>query len=84
MIREFTSRKYRPEAAPPPEAAVPGEGVEPLTPMSAGADEKKKEPRVKNDAGLNRFVWNLRHADANVRLPLRIRQLALVVVPAAR
>jgi hypothetical protein len=64
MIRQFTSRKDRPEAAPPPEAAVPGEGVEPLTPLPAGADEKKKEPRVKNDAGLNRFVWNLRHADA--------------------
>jgi hypothetical protein len=65
LIREFTSRNDRPEAAPPPEAAVPGEGVEPLVAQAGGAlDEKKKEPRVKIDPGMNRFVWNLRHADA--------------------
>jgi photosystem II stability/assembly factor-like uncharacterized protein len=67
LIREFSSRKERPQAAPPPEAALPGEGAETLaTPGGAGQDTKedKKEPRVKNDPGLNRFVWNLRHQDA--------------------
>ena len=63
LIREFTSRTDRPPAAPPPEAAVPGEGVEPLGAPAPDAD-KKKEPRVKNEPGLNRFVWNLRHTDA--------------------
>ena len=67
LIREFTSKKERPEAAPPPEAALPGEGAETLAGVGVAqtADEKKdKELRVKKEAGLNRFVWNLRHPDA--------------------
>ncbi len=66
LIREFTSRKDRPSEAPPPEAAAPGEGAETLaTPGGAGAGkDERKEPRVKKEAGLNRFVWNLRYPDA--------------------
>ena len=66
LIREFTSRKERPAAAPPPEAATPGEGAETLA-TGAGAGqvtEEKKEPRVKKDAGMNRFVWDLRYPEA--------------------
>ncbi|MDE3113285.1 MAG: glycosyl hydrolase [Chloroflexota bacterium] len=55
LIREFTSRKDRPEEAPIPEAAPAA------APTSAA---EKKEPRVKKEAGLNRFVWNLRYPDA--------------------
>ncbi|HZC30206.1 MAG TPA: hypothetical protein VE261_01730, partial [Gaiellaceae bacterium] len=66
LIREFTSRRDRPEAAPTPEAALPGEGAETQAAPggSATGTEKKKEPRVKTEAGLNRFVWNLRYPDA--------------------
>jgi len=31
-------------------------------------EEEKKEPRVSKEAGLNRFVWNMRHPDAT-KLP---------------
>jgi photosystem II stability/assembly factor-like uncharacterized protein len=67
LVKGFTSRKARPEAAPPPEGALPGERAETLAApggaVGTGKDEKK-EPRVKADPGINCFVWNLRHADA--------------------
>jgi len=66
LIREFTSRKDRPTEAAPPEAQLPGEGAETLG-TAAGvsqAKDERKEPRVKNDPGVNRFVWDLRHPEA--------------------
>ncbi|MEK6619734.1 MAG: glycosyl hydrolase, partial [Chloroflexota bacterium] len=33
-------------------------------PAGAAQAEEKKEPRVPKDAGINRFVWNMRHPDA--------------------
>ena len=56
-VREFTSRKDRPAEAATPEAQLPGGAV-------AEVQEETKEPRVKSDPGLNRFVWDLRHAEA--------------------
>ncbi|MDE3102021.1 MAG: glycosyl hydrolase [Chloroflexota bacterium] len=66
LIRGFTSRSERPPEAPTPEAALPAEGAEAqAAPAAAAASaEEKKEPRVTKDAGLNRFVWNLRYPDA--------------------
>jgi hypothetical protein len=62
-IKTFSSKK--PEQAPVGEAVETGE-------LTAGQqeetgkqeDEEKKEPRVPAEAGLNRFVWNLRYPDA--------------------
>src|SRR6266404_3342269 len=61
-IRKFTGRLPRPNAAPSP-------GDQPQTP--SGEDEGfggGAPPRVTTDPGLNRFVWDLRYADA-VRFP---------------
>jgi len=66
LIREFTSRPDRPAEAAAPEAQLPGEGAETLAaPAGVGqTKDEKKEPRVKNDAGMNRFAWDLRHPEA--------------------
>ncbi len=65
LIREFTSRADRPPEAPAPAAAASGAGVETLAASgTSGPKDEKKEPRVKKEAGLNRFVWNLRYPDA--------------------
>jgi len=66
LIREFTSRTDQPAEAAPPGAQLPGEGAE--TPAAgAGVSQEKaetKQPRVKNDPGINRFVWDLRYPEA--------------------
>ena len=54
-IRKFTGRVRKPGDAPPPPAEAPGFGTPPA-------------PSVPMDVGLNRFVWDTRHADA-VRFP---------------
>jgi photosystem II stability/assembly factor-like uncharacterized protein len=69
-IRKFTGRVPRPQPSPQPGAAqlsVPSE--QPAPP--AGEDEGffgGAPARVTTDAGLNRFVWDMRYADA-VRFP---------------
>ena len=69
-IRKFTARAPRPQPSPAPGAAqvtTPTEQQAPSGEESAffgGA----AAPRVSTDVGLNRFVWDLRHADA-VRFP---------------
>ncbi len=65
LIRSFSSRPDRGEAAAPPQAAAPTEGAGTVAgPAGSARDEEKKEPRVPKDAGINRFVWNMRHPDA--------------------
>ncbi len=57
-IRSFSSRAATPAATTPEAAAQPPEGAE-----SVVAPETK-EPKVPVEPGMNRFVWNMRYADA--------------------
>jgi len=50
-IKSFTSKADAPEDAP--KAAANGHGP-----------DKKKEPKAPVEAGMNRFVWNMRYSDA--------------------
>jgi photosystem II stability/assembly factor-like uncharacterized protein len=73
-IRSFQSKKRDDDAA----AATDDEGsgsaaAEPVSAsgstiggedVASGEDEKEREPTVPARAGLNRFVWNMRYADA--------------------
>jgi photosystem II stability/assembly factor-like uncharacterized protein len=61
-IRSFSSKNVEEEA----EAARshPGEGAEDIAQKLRETARKQKEPRVPKEAGLNRFVWNLRYPDA--------------------
>jgi photosystem II stability/assembly factor-like uncharacterized protein len=68
-IRSFTSRpREAPPGGPGPDAAPAGGGEEPQPPREASAAAADDEPRPTKNAGANRFVWNLRGADAT-RLP---------------
>ncbi|HVG33663.1 MAG TPA: hypothetical protein VM911_11300 [Pyrinomonadaceae bacterium] len=78
-IKKFTSKTPEPQPQPSPGAGAqaqttPGAGAPPQTPpeqpqapsgeevvAAGGADEQKRIPA---EAGLNRFVWDLRYADA--------------------
>jgi photosystem II stability/assembly factor-like uncharacterized protein len=66
-IRKFTGRAPRPQPSPGAGAAPGGE-------QTGGGGEEGDSPfggpaaRVSTDAGLNRFVWDMRYADA-VRFP---------------
>ncbi|MGH2404335.1 MAG: WD40/YVTN/BNR-like repeat-containing protein, partial [bacterium] len=65
-VRTFTSRK-KDEKPHTGTAAAPGEGAPPEALMPhPGAEEEpeEREPRVPKEAGLNRFVWNMRYPDA--------------------
>src|SRR5207253_10592465 len=72
-IRRFTARVPRPQPSPAPGTAqltTPPEQPQP----PAGEEEGffgGATARVTTDVGLNRFVWDLRYADA-VRFPGRI------------
>jgi len=57
-IRAFTSKK-KDEAPDAGTAVAPGEGASPFE-----KEPEEKEPRVPIEAGLNRFVWNMRYPDA--------------------
>jgi photosystem II stability/assembly factor-like uncharacterized protein len=62
-IKSFTSKA---EEAEKPDADIePGvEGEEGTEAVEPGAEPKPDEPKVAKNAGLNRFVWNMRYADA--------------------
>ncbi len=55
-IRAFSSEERKPEPPPKSDAAA-AKGQRP------DKEEEKQEPRVPKEAGLNRFVWNLRYPD---------------------
>jgi photosystem II stability/assembly factor-like uncharacterized protein len=61
-IRTFSSKNVEEES----EAARsrPGEGAEEVSPTRRETPRKQKEPRIPKEAGLNRFVWNLRYPEA--------------------
>ena len=63
-IRTFSSRPADRPMAAAPDAALPSEGAETVQGTSGGAEPARKEPVVPKKAGLNRFVWNMRHPDA--------------------
>ncbi|HEY6188003.1 MAG TPA: hypothetical protein VIW80_10010 [Pyrinomonadaceae bacterium] len=77
-IKKFTSKAPEPQPQPSPgagaqSATTPGAGAPPQVPpeqpqapsgeevVATGPDEQKRVPA---EAGLNRFVWDLRHQDA--------------------
>jgi photosystem II stability/assembly factor-like uncharacterized protein len=61
-IRRFSSRQAQPPADTPGAGGVAGaEGRETSATV---APPSAQEPRVPADQGLNRFVWNMRYADA--------------------
>ncbi len=62
-VRTFTSKK-KDEKPDTGTTVAPREGAPPevLMPQPGAAEEK--EPRVPKEAGLNRFVWNMRYPDA--------------------
>jgi photosystem II stability/assembly factor-like uncharacterized protein len=64
-IRKFTARAPRPQVSPAPGGAQtpPEQSAEETGFFGGGAP-----PRVTTDVGLNRFVWDLRYAEA-VRFP---------------
>ncbi|HET6316918.1 MAG TPA: glycosyl hydrolase, partial [Chloroflexota bacterium] len=61
-IRTFSSKNVE-EPEPSDETAV-GEGAEDVTQQRSETPRKQKEPRIPKEAGLNRFVWNLRYPEA--------------------
>jgi len=61
-IRTFSSKNVEEEESG--EAARTGEGAEDVTQMRSETPRKQKEPRIPKEAGLNRFVWNLRYPEA--------------------
>jgi len=63
-IRTFSSKPDDEPAAPPPDAALPGEGAESVQRPTGAAEPASQEPVVPKKAGLNRFVWNMRYPDA--------------------
>ncbi|HET7037977.1 MAG TPA: glycosyl hydrolase, partial [Thermomicrobiaceae bacterium] len=61
-IRTFSSEQPKKSDAAPASESTPDEQERGL--IEGGevpADEEKKEPRVAKDAGLNRFVWDMRY-----------------------
>ncbi|MGQ0550924.1 MAG: VPS10 domain-containing protein, partial [Armatimonadota bacterium] len=64
-VRTFTSKK-KDETPDTGTAVAPGEGAPPEALMPPGMEKEpeEKEPRVPREAGLNRFVWNMRYPDA--------------------
>jgi hypothetical protein len=71
-IRQFSSQKPKPEEQPTAEGAAAvqtgAEGLEaePALGEEAGpAIPEQKELRVSKEAGMRRFVWNLRYPDAH-------------------
>jgi hypothetical protein len=67
-IKTFTSRKEEQEAPPETEAAVAAEEGQEGVAAAEATSEEQEEVRVPKAAGVNRFIWNLRAADA-VRVP---------------
>ena len=73
-VRSFKSKEPKPEEPAAVDGAEAGLATaEPAAPAGAVAggedtaadeDDKEKEPTVPAKPGLNRFVWNMRHADA--------------------
>ncbi|MBX6341495.1 MAG: glycosyl hydrolase, partial [Thermomicrobiaceae bacterium] len=65
-IRTFSSKREAPEPSAPAEPSVAGEALEAPAEQAATTvePEEEKEPKVPKEAGLNRFVWNLRYPDA--------------------
>ena len=57
-IRSFSSRVATPDAPSPEASAQPAEGAESVV------EPETKEPKVPVEAGMNRFVWNMRYPDA--------------------
>jgi photosystem II stability/assembly factor-like uncharacterized protein len=66
-IKTFTSRKEEQEAPPESEATASVEGQEGVA-AEAATSEEQEELRVSKQAGANRFIWNLRAADA-IKVP---------------
>ncbi len=73
-IRTFSSEEKKDEKAAEAAASAGTGGAEaagepPLAPVEQASElkaekkEEKKEPRVPKDAGLNRFVWDMRYAE---------------------
>ncbi len=67
-IRSFTSRPRDGAPASSSAQVAPGGGEEPAATREATASPADDEPRPTKNAGANRFVWNLRMADAT-KLP---------------
>ncbi len=72
-IQKFTARAPKPQPSPAPGSAPVQ--TPPEQPQAPSGEESQffaggggAQPRVSTDAGLNRFVWNMRYADA-VRFP---------------
>jgi photosystem II stability/assembly factor-like uncharacterized protein len=67
-IRSYTSKQEQDETAAP-ELAAAGTGEGPDAPAPLGApqeddEDEEKKPKPSTRVGLNRFVWDLRHEDA--------------------
>jgi photosystem II stability/assembly factor-like uncharacterized protein len=63
LIKEFTSKAEKEEKVESEEPAPGVEGEEGPA-VEEPAAEEEQEPRVKKEAGTNRFVWNMRYPDA--------------------
>ena len=67
-VRKFTGRVPKPQASPSPGATQGPPSGEQGAQAEEEGDFRGPAARVTTDAGLNRFVWDLRYADA-VRFP---------------
>jgi photosystem II stability/assembly factor-like uncharacterized protein len=74
--------RYSSETPPPAPPARAGGGGDPDDPASFGGRSAAVVSRVTKEAGLNRFVWDLRHS-SGVGMPPGLYQVRLTVAGAA-